>query len=158
MAAKKTSEKKPEKKKTINFKKYFKPALRVVVGFLLFSGLLLFVLNNFINYFEKVKKDPTLYSNSEYDIIFLNNNLFYFCKLEEYNAEYIKCNDPYYLVKRKEDQPDGTKADKVYVTTPAAEEIYEPQGSIYLRKENIVYIAKIGDESAVKQYIDQQSK
>ena len=141
-----------------NYLKYGVIAGKVVVGLLLFIGLLLFVLNSLKDYKQKIAVEPTLYSNSEYEIVFLNNNLFYFCKLEAFNSEYIKCNDPYYLVKRKEVQPDGTNEDKVYVTKPSDEEIYQPEGSIYLQKANIVYIAKVGSESAVMQYIDQNTK
>ncbi len=101
-------------------------------------------------------REASLYNNNEYDIVFLNSNLFYFCKLEEFNSEYIKCNDPYYLVRKKEDQADGTKQEKVYVTKPSDEEIYQPEGAIYLAKQNIVYIAKIGDKSAVMDYINKQ--
>ena len=148
--------KKIAKVKTKKYLNYLMSAAKLIIGLFLFSGLILFILNSFQNYKEKLQSEPSLYSNSHYDIVFLNNNLFYFCKLEEFNSEYIKCNDPYYLVKRKETQLDGTNEDKVYVTKPSDEEIYQPDGPIYLRKENIVYIAKVGDESVVKQYIDQQ--
>ncbi len=134
--------------------------LVIVVKILLFllfiSALALFVLNAFNTYKKNTKAEPSLYSNQEYNIVYMNGNLFYFCQLEDFNSEYTKCNNPYYLVKRKEAGADGKSEEKVYVTTPENEEIYQPEGSIFLKKENIVYVAKVGSESSVLEYINSQ--
>lgn len=99
----------------------------------------------------------SLYEFDQYHIVFMDNNLFYFCKLSDYNAEYIECREPYYLVRKKVDNEDGTTEEKVYIRKPSEEEIYVPEGSIYLKKDGIVYIAKLSDDSPVLDYIDSKN-
>lgn len=95
------------------------------------------------------------FSSNEYNIVFLNNNLFYFCKLENINSEYVKCNEPYYLVRKKETAEDGKSEEKIYVRKPSEEEVYQPDGALYIFKSNIVYIAKVGTDSQVFSVIKQ---
>lgn len=91
----------------------------------------------------------TAFAEGEYNIVYLDNSLFYFCLLSDLNSEYLECGSPYYLARTEETQEDGSTQERVYVTTPAAEEIYQPEGSIFLRKERVVYIAKVGTDSPV---------
>lgn len=95
------------------------------------------------------------FGSDTYNIVFLQNNLFYFCKIEDLNSEYIKCNDPYYLVRKKETGTDGKSEEKIYVTKPSKEEVYQPEGAFYILKSNIVYIAEIGKDSQVYSFINQ---
>ncbi len=95
------------------------------------------------------------FGSDTYNIVFLQNNLFYFCKIENLNSEYIKCNDPYYLVRKKEAGSDGKSEEKIYVTKPSKEEVYQPEGAFYILKSNIVYIAEIGKDSQVYSFINQ---
>lgn len=106
---------------------------------------------------HNVLGEQNLYNQNEYHIVYLDNNLFYFCKLQDFNNEFIACNDSYYLVRKSETKEDGTKEDKVYVRRPSEEELSKPEGAIYLLKENIVYIAKIGAESSVLEFINTEA-
>lgn len=102
---------------------------------------------------KKNTEQPTLYNSNEYQIVFLQNNLFYFCQLNDYNKEYVECNEPYYLVRKSEE---GEAEDRTFVAKPSDEEVYQPDGPIYIRKENIVYISKVGEDSSVLQFINEQ--
>lgn len=138
-----------------NFKLF---AVRVVKAAFVFLVLTVLSLGSLILLNEYISREKSsqqnLYNQSEYQIVYLNNNLFYFCKLEDLNPEYVACNDSYYLVKKTETDAAGKKEDKVYVKKPSEEELSKPEGSIYLLKENIVYIAKIGAESSVLDLIN----
>jgi len=131
------------------------PTISLVLIFLtLLSGTILSII--FIKKFDEANKTDknTLYNTEEYNIVFLNNNLFYFCKLSDFNEEYIACNNPYYLVRKTETDPEtGKNTERVFVKKPQEEEIYSPEGAIYLKKDNIVYIAKVGEDSPVFEYI-----
>ncbi|MFQ5493345.1 MAG: hypothetical protein ACE5DX_04265 [Candidatus Dojkabacteria bacterium] len=97
-----------------------------------------------------------LYNSDEYNIVFLDNSLFYFCKLEDFNRDYIACNEPYYLVRRNVTEK-GKTEEKVLIRTPNEEEVYQPEGPFYIQKSKISYIAKVGDESAVIDYIQRNN-
>jgi hypothetical protein len=134
----------------------FLMTLGKAILFGLIAAALVFFIYQKVMDIKSEKEAPSVYGSDEYSIVFLNNNLFYFCKLEEFNQEFVECNDPYYLVRRNETAEDGTKEEKVFVTRPVDEEIYKPEGSIFIRKETIVYVAKVGDKSAVNEYIEKQ--
>ena len=75
--------------------------------------------------------------------------------IEDFNPDYLKCNEPFYLVRKREDNPEtGEQTEQVFVKSPEEEEIYSPDGAIYLNKDKIVYIAKIGESSPVLEYIN----
>lgn len=98
----------------------------------------------------------TIYDSEDYQIVYLDGGLFYFCMIEDRNNEYIVCHDPYYIVQRQEIDENGDKTTNSYVTTPQEEEIFKPEGPLYIKKDMIVYIADVGEESQVQQYIDQK--
>ncbi|MBN2100374.1 hypothetical protein JW710_00555 [Candidatus Dojkabacteria bacterium] len=143
------------------FSKIKIPALYVVAGIVSVLVVLALILCNLVlldYYMKTVASEKSVYEQDKYHIVYMNNNLFYFCKLESYNSEYVECKDPYYLVRKKEENNDGVEEDKIYVRRPAEEEIYNPEGSIYLKKDNIVYLAKLSDDSVVLEYIKNESK
>lgn len=127
-------------------------AFKLLTGSIITVTLLfaVFLVRDFINSIDS----SNLYNSDEYNIVFLDNNLFYFCLLEDNDDEFVRCNEPYYLVRKQEEVSEGKREEKIYVREPAEEEIYQPDGPIFLKKERIVYIAKIGDESAVLEYIN----
>lgn len=142
---------------TLNFplRSIVRKSIKLCVALLVIVALSLGSLILLDEYQSRTKvSNQNLYNNSDYQIVYLNNNLFYFCKLEDFSPEYVACNDSYYLVRKTETAEDGSKADKVYVRKPSEEELSKPEGSIYLLKENIVYIAKIGSDSSVLELIN----
>ena len=127
-------------------------SFKVIAVGMFMIAIILFSITNLISIFSIF--EPTVYGSSDYQIIFMDNNLFYFCQLEDFNTEFVKCKSPYYLVRRQEEDEQGKKEEKVYVSKPEDEEIYQPEGPILLNKEKIVYISKIGSESSVLEYIE----
>ena len=140
-------------RKSLNIKHILK---RILIVFSLINLTLFFILGNvalFKNLTQRQEKN-SLYSSTDYRMVFMNNNLFYFCKLTDFNDEFIACNDPYYLVREYEKDADGNQQEKVYVKKPADQEIAMPEGAIYLKKDNIVYITKIGENSPVMEVVN----
>ncbi|MCA9383349.1 hypothetical protein KC909_03215 [Candidatus Dojkabacteria bacterium] len=141
--------------RSIPFRMIFKILVVLVVLFTL--GTINLVL---IDYYQATRPQepeviPQVYNQDEYNIVYLDNNLFYFCLIEDFNPDYLKCNEPFYLVRKREDNPEtGEQTEQVFVKSPEEEEIYSPDGAIYLNKDKIVYIAKIGESSPVLEYIN----
>lgn len=149
-------------KKTISLSlnlKDFQSALGIVTKFLIIlivlSSLIAISVIGYLYSANELQKraNPNIYESDNYSIVFLENNLFYFCIIKDYNQDFIECQNPYYLIRRNETLEDGTREERVFVTTPSEQEVYQPSGSYFLSKSKIVYITEIGDESAVMEYI-----
>lgn len=126
----------------------WKVIIALGVTFLVVTGSILFG-TKLINKLQ----DKTLYETKKYYTVYLQEGLFYFCKLHDYNSEYLECRDPYYLVRDQVKNAQGKLEDKIFVKRPADEEIYKPSGAMFLKKDRIVYIVKIDDNSPVLKYM-----
>lgn len=136
----------------IQLPSFVKTLASVVMGFLLFVVLILAA--KYLYGLTMMEEGETLYSKTEYHTVYMDNDLFYFCKIKDYNKDYIACNEAYYLVRKEVEGEEGESEKKVFIRQPEDEELYKPEGPIYLKKDKITYIAKISDDSPVYEYIE----
>lgn len=137
--------------------------LYCVVALIVIVGGLVYIVRA-TDLFNILKK-ADLYKVDQHQIVFMDNDQFYFCKLQDYNREYYLCQEAFYLKTKEVKETDPvtgkqTKDSQLYLTKLGVEEIHQPQDYLWIRKDKVTYIEDFAEDSqllqAIKNYNPQQ--
>jgi len=95
-----------------------------------------------------------------YQIVFLNNSQFYFCKVTPVGKDYLKCSDAYYI--RNEDEQyeneEGGLETRttVKLTKLGSREVYNPESTMIFPSDKVVLVENFEPESEMLKAILEQ--
>ena len=133
----------------------------ISVGIGLFVGS--FAFNQNTNYKTKLAEYIPIEIKGEYNAIFLTNGQTYFGKIEEQDKELIKFTDIYYLRltqdlhNQKFDELKNPLPDQL-VLIKLGKELHGPQDTMYINKDQILFIEELQNNSMVVNAIKDYEK
>lgn len=97
---------------------------------------------------DGVKKD-------RYQAVFLSNGQVYFCKLSNVTANYVDCNDIYYLQVQQSVQPDAkaTEQNPQVSLAKLGSELHGPDDQMKINRDQILFWENLKDDGKVVEAI-----
>jgi hypothetical protein len=90
------------------------------------------------------------FNNDSYQAVFLTNNQVYFGKLSDANSEYPVLTDVYYIQAfAPQDLSNPTRAENNLQLVKLGSELHQPQGVMYLNRNQILFIEPLKPDSKI---------
>jgi hypothetical protein len=104
---------------------------------------------------------PDGIKSNQYQAIFLTNGQVYFCHLTHVNAQYMNCDDIYYLQVQSSVQPDTSKSTDKNPQVSLAKlgnELHGPEDHMAINRDQVLFWENLKDSGKVVQAIKQNQK
>lgn len=111
--------------------------------------------------FSKLAQSGAAIDGGKYQAVFFTNGQVYFGKLQQFNSEYMKLTDVYYLQTQSEDtsndskNPQETSGDQNNATLiKLGDEIHGPEDQMVISKDQILFYENLKKDGKVSQSIE----
>lgn len=105
---------------------------------------------------------PDGVKTAQYQAVFLTNGQVYFCHLSNVNAQYLGCDDIYYLQVQSSVQPDNSKSstsqNPQVSLAKLGNELHGPEDHMAINRDQVLFWENLKDSGKVVQAIKQNQK